>query len=150
MDLIIACRQNNIELVGELLDHWADPNLQTDLGWTALHWASYSDNIGIVRLLLLDHGADPNLRNTDGQTAMHWASIRCSIDVVRELLYHGADPNLQDSDGWNALTYASHGGRTDVVKLLEAACWNRNVAQPLIDLGIFPEGLIREHLTISV
>jgi ankyrin repeat protein len=112
--------------------------------------ACYENNLEKVKSLLLDRGTNPNLQNNHGWTALMTASCYGRIDLVRLLLLdRRADPNLQDSDGWTALRWASWLRYTDIVKLLEAyAGWNRNVAQPLMDLDIFPEGLIREHLTI--
>jgi ankyrin repeat protein len=147
--LFEACDQKDLDKVEELLDNGADPNLLDPDGWTVLMVASYRGQTDVV-WLLLDHGADPNLQNEYGQTALMKASNRDHIDIIRLLLDHGADLNLQHDDGRTALMSASWRGHIHVVKLLEAACWNRNVAQPLIDLGIFPEGLIREHLMKSI
>jgi ankyrin repeat protein len=148
-ELVEACRHDNIDWVRILLlDHRTDPNLQATRGQFALMTASYYGHTNVVRLLL-DNGADPNLQRYDGDTALMVASRYDRIDTVRELLEHGADPDLQDTDGWTALMDASERYHTSVVELLEAfSGWNQNVAQPLIDLDIFPEGLIREHLTV--
>jgi ankyrin repeat protein len=144
-----ACYKNNLGLVQELLDRGADPNLQDVCGQTALTMASRRGHIDIVRLLLLNHGADPNLQDKWGWTALIRAAYRGCTDIVRLLLLdRRADPNLRDFRGWTASMMASMQGNIDVVELLEAACWNRKIVQPLTDLGIFPEGLIREHLTI--
>jgi ankyrin repeat protein len=112
--------------------------------------ACWENDLGKVRSLLLDHGADPNLRDRYDQTALMLAAYRGCTDIVRLLLLdRRTDPNLRDGFGSTALMIASHYGHIVVVKLLEAfAGWNRNVAQPLMNLGIFPEGLIREHLTV--
>jgi ankyrin repeat protein len=149
-ELFQACYENNLSRVKELLDHGADPNLQEPhYGWTALIRAAYRGCTDIVRLLLLDRRTDPNLQDYDGCTALMFASIHGHIDAVRLLLLdHGADPNLQTGAGWTALNWASQWGNIDVVELLEAACWNRKIVQPLMNLGIFPEGLIREYLMI--
>jgi ankyrin repeat protein len=157
-ELIEACKQNDLGRVRELLDRGADPNLQNEHGQTALWWASYWGNIDVVRLLL-DYGTDPNLQASGGWTALMygWTALMYAsrlghTGIVRLLLDHGADPNLQTFEyGWTAMIYASREGQTDVVKLLDAfSGWNRNVAQPLEDLDIFPEGLIREHLMAPV
>jgi ankyrin repeat protein len=146
-ELIKACKQNDLGRVRELLDHGADPNLQTGAGWTALMYASRLGRTDVVRLLLLDHGTDPNLQTRAGWTAMNWASYGGYIDVVRLLLLdHGADPNLQNDYVQTALMFASKKGHTNVVKLI----WDHTIVNPLKALNIFPEGLIREHLMISV
>jgi ankyrin repeat protein len=149
-ELIEASRQNYLGIVRLLLlDQGTNPNLQNTAGQTALMWASYHSHIDMV-WLLLDYGADSNLQDKRGQTALMFASRLGHTDVVRELLDRGADLNLQTYKyGQTALMFASRLGHTDVVKLLEAyAGWNLNVVQPLMDLDIFPEGLIREHLTV--
>jgi ankyrin repeat protein len=148
-ELINACYKNNLEQVKLLLlDHRTDPNLRESRGWTALRWPSIRGHTGVIRLLL-DHGADPNLQDNDGWTALMWPSVYNNIDLVRLLLDHGADPNLQNDDGETALMWASSWGHTDIVKLIENVSWNRKM-QPLIDLDIFPQGLIQEHLLVPV
>jgi ankyrin repeat protein len=109
--------------------------------------ACKQNDLGRVKELL-DQGVDPNLQDRSRKTSLIYASWFGYIDVVRLLLDRGADPNLQNGRGNTAFIYASVDGHIDVVKLLEAACWNRNIAKPLEDLDIFPEGLIREHLTV--
>jgi ankyrin repeat protein len=147
-ELISACKQNDIGRVKELLDHGADPNLQVDeFGRTALVQTVYHGHTDIVRELLV-HEADPNLQTSKGSTALIRAVFDGSTDMVRLLLDHGADPNLQCPGSNSALLWASCLYNPDVVKLLEAACWNWNVVQPMEELDIFPEGLIREHLTV--
>jgi ankyrin repeat protein len=106
--------------------------------------ACYKNDLEKVKSLLLEHGADPNLQAIDGWTVLLEASLGNNIDMVRLLLDHGADPNLQDSTGGTASKYASYFGRTDMVRLI----WGRTIVKPLTDLDIFPEGLIREHLTV--
>jgi ankyrin repeat protein len=99
---------------------------------------------------LLDHGADPNVQDFHGWTALMEASREGHADVVRLLLLDDrTDPNMKDNLGWAAWIHAIREGNTDVVKLLKAfSGWNRNITRPLEALGIFPEGLIREHLTV--
>jgi ankyrin repeat protein len=146
LELLQACYENDLGRVKELLDHGVDPNLQDFRGWTALHWASCQGHTDVV-LLLLDHGADQNLRDKQGQTVLIKASCYGHIEVIRLLLLdRRTDPNLQDVDGWTPLHWASRFGNTDVVKLI----WGWTIVKPLTDLGIFPEGLIREHLTLDL
>ena len=45
-----------------------------NLGWSALHLASYFGHEGIVKTLL-EHGADVDLLNSTGDTALHKAVI---------------------------------------------------------------------------
>jgi ankyrin repeat protein len=111
--------------------------------------ACKQNDIGRVRELL-DSGADPNLLDTNGLTALVWATGQGNIDVVRLLLDYGADPNLHAPDRWTAPDLASLHSNTDVVYFLEAACRSWNAVKPLEDLDIFPDGMIRENLPLSL
>jgi ankyrin repeat protein len=142
-ELIEACDQYDLGRIQKLLDYGTDPNLQNKCGQTALMTASYNGHTNVVRLLL-DHGADPNLQDYWLQTAIMHASRRGPIDMVRLLLDHGADPNLRSVGGWTALNQASYRGHIDIVNVI----WDLVILKPLTNLSIFPEGLIREHLSV--
>ena len=66
--LMYAASQNTAESVQILINSGANPNLQSDDGWTAIMYAS-RDNPEVIRTLLIN-GADPEIKNDDGQTAL--------------------------------------------------------------------------------
>jgi ankyrin repeat protein len=90
----VASREGNVEIVRILLQHGADPTLQTEKGYTPLHFACFSGNADLVRLLL-GHGVDVDAKTSDGSTSLHVAahygrpSTRQTI--VQILLDHGAN-----------------------------------------------------------
>lgn len=55
---------NNYEMVKILLELGADPNIQTNIGDTALHYLKKYD-IEMINLLI-EHGANPHIKNEDG------------------------------------------------------------------------------------
>lgn len=110
-----------------LLKQGADPNHKTQMGDTALHHASETDQYLIVKLLL-QHQADPNLRQNDGETALHLACQKGNLDIVQLLLDYKADPNMQNSIfGKTPLHYAVNYSHFKVVKILLKSTVNLNI-----------------------
>ena len=80
-----------VEIVRQLLDHGADPNIP-DRGYsTLLHRASYSGWLEIARLLLR-YGAKVDEMDGAGRTPFQVASSRGYHEVTKLLLDHGAVP----------------------------------------------------------
>ena len=93
-----AAQSGDMTLLKLLLDHGADPNINTDTGVTPLMVAS---GIGWV----------------EGVT-YEWSKAQ-TLDVVKLLLDLGNDVNARDtSEGRTALMGAAHKGRTDVITAL--------------------------------
>ena len=86
-------------------------------GTTALHWASYRDDVETVGLLL-DAGADVDVANDLGATPLWAAGQNGSAAMVRRLLAAGANPNLALLAGETPLMVAARSGDPEVVKLL--------------------------------
>ena len=88
MILIDAVRNGDIELVQELLENGANPNIQNRNGRTALMVAiawGYTD----IVLLLLEKGADPNISANSGErlpnTALEVAEFYGAHDIIKIL-----------------------------------------------------------------
>jgi len=115
-----AAQSGDIVLLKLLLEHGADPKINTDYNVTPLMVAS---GIGWVQgvtyewspeqtletvKMLLNLGADVNVQDTlDGRTALMGAAHKGRNDVVELLVQHGADLSLRDigsRDTINALS----------------------------------------------
>ena len=105
-ELIIACKNDNKEIVNLLITAGADINRRDYFNdKTPLMHASKDDNIEIMQLLL-DLGADINIQNQNvnnrkkySLTALMCASENGKQNAVKLLLDHGADMNCVDSQG---------------------------------------------------
>ncbi|KAL3422946.1 Ankyrin repeat domain-containing protein 50-like protein 3 [Phlyctema vagabunda] len=112
-----AAQFGHQKIVGLLLDHQADINIQGGEYGTALQAASAEGHKDIVQLLL-DHQADINIQGGEYGTALQAASARGYKDIVQLLLDHQADINIQGGEYGTALQEASAEGHKDIVQLL--------------------------------
>ncbi len=106
------------EIVAHLLEKGANPNLQNNLGETALIQAVlYADQITIQSLL--DHHSKLELKDYQGHTALILAGLHISGPIIRLLIDRGADINATDNQGETPLTYAGDRGAIEIVQLLK-------------------------------
>jgi ankyrin repeat protein len=124
-----AAQSSDLVLMKLLLQHGADPKLNTDDGTTPLMVAS---GIGWVEgvtyewsrqanddtvKMLLDLGIDVNAQNADGRTALMGAAHKGRNEIVQMLVDHGADLAAHDIGSrdsihklagvtWQAIDYA--------------------------------------------
>jgi uncharacterized protein len=103
----------------------ADVNAADADGATALHWASYRDDLELADMLLRA-GAKVNAANDLGATPLWLACQNGSTEMVRRLLQVGADPNAALLAGETPLMVAARTGAADVVSLLAAKGSNVN------------------------
>jgi len=115
--LIDAVRNADTAAVRALIKQRTDVNAAAADGTTALHWASYRDDVESARLLI-GSGARVNAANDLGATPLWTASMNGSAVMVRTLLQAGADPNLALLLGETPLMAAARSGNTDVVSQL--------------------------------
>jgi ankyrin repeat protein len=123
--IIDAARSGDTEAVRALLQQKADVNAIEGDGATALHWASYRDNLESAKLLLRA-GAKVNAANDLGATPLWAASQNGSDAMVRLLLEAGANPNAALLLGETPLMVAARAGKAAVVELLIAKDANIN------------------------
>jgi ankyrin repeat protein len=88
-------------------------------GATALHWATYLEDLEAVDLLVRA-GANPRAANRHGVTPLSLACINGNAAVIESLLRAGADPNTALSKGETPLMTAARTGKLDAVKVLLA------------------------------
>jgi len=110
-----------VQLVVNLLNNGADPDLKTNYGDTPLILASIRGHTEIVDNLIKG-GADLNAQNNDGQTALmsaaNYKNKGIMLDIVHLLLKAGANRRIKDEKGRRAVFYARRLGYYDVVKVL--------------------------------
>ena len=102
--LLLADSNNNRAVIEALLNGGAEPNAQTQSGWTPLHVAAGMNKNPAVIEALLNASAEPNERDADGWTPLrHAVTFSENPEVIEALLNGGADRNERDADGWTLL-----------------------------------------------
>lgn len=116
--LFTAAERGNVDMVGLLLRHHANPNIQATGGWTPLHCAASSGHSAVVELLLAFH-ANPNALDNSGTSALAYAGMGRRYPAYRVLLDAGADPYLRGGDSVSAVYFAATGGDIQILQLLK-------------------------------
>ena len=111
-----------VKVMNALIEHHANLEARTQLGWTPLHFATYEKSREKVELLLAK-GADINSRiDSTGYTALHWASVLPGHEeVAKVLLSRHADPGVTDKNGDTPLRLTARSANSKVAKLLLVA-----------------------------
>lgn len=89
-------------------------------GTSALHWASYHDNVQAA-VELIERGIDVDSVTDLGVTPLWLAADNGSSAMVDALLEHGANPNLNLLSGETLVMTAAHSGNAALVRSLLAA-----------------------------
>lgn len=98
--LILAARDGDVALVGELLDGGADVNARLADGWTALMVAALHNHLDLADFLLR-MGADPRAKTVTGWTALSIAARKGYTEIARLItdfndLLHDATPAVEE------------------------------------------------------
>ena len=115
--IIDAARNSDNAALRTLLQKKTNVNAAEADGTTALHWASYKDNLEAADLLLRA-GANVNAATDLGVTPLWPASENGGAAMVKKLLDAGANPNLALLAGETPLMVAARSGYPEVVELL--------------------------------
>ena len=118
--LVAAAKDADWDAVRALVAQGVDVNSAYADGTTALHWASYWDNVEIADLLIRD-GADVNATTDLGVTSLWPACQNGSASMVQKLLEAGGDPRAALLSGETLVMTAARSGNSDVVRQLLAA-----------------------------
>ena len=125
--LVQAAKDADWRVVRILLEEDTEVDETASDGSTALHWASYWDEVGVAELLI-SRGANPSAANDLGATPLWSAGLNSSSSMVRLLLQAGADPDAALLLGETVLMTAARSGSADVVEQLLVAGANPNRA----------------------
>jgi len=123
--LLEAARTADAAALRTLLQKKADVNAADADGTTALHWASYRDDVESVDLLIRA-GAKVDAATDLGVTPLWNASANGSEAAVRRLLAAGANPNVALLAGETPVMVAARSGYASVVEQLVAKGANLN------------------------
>ena len=123
--LIQAAKEGDKQALRALLQQKVSANSTEADGTTALHWASYRDELESADLLIRA-GAGVNAATDLGATPLWLASQNGSAAMVRRLLEAGANPNAALRLGETPLMVAARSGKPDIVDQLLARGANVN------------------------
>lgn len=112
--LMIAVRNNHLQLLETLLANRANVNRRNQVGDTALSLAALKAQLEAVRALV-DKGAD---LNPSGWTPLHYAVFGGGKEVAALLIAKGAKLDARAPNGQTSLILAVKLGNPDLVRLL--------------------------------
>src|SRR2546422_10355859 len=113
-----AAEKMDRRTIRTLLQRRVDVNAPQVDGMTALHWATYQDDLETVDLLVRA-GANVKAANRYGVTPLSLACTNGNGAIVERLLKAGADPNTTLPSGETALMSAARTGKVEAVKRSE-------------------------------
>lgn len=125
--VVAAAKAADWERLEGLIRSGADVKEAYGDGATALHWASYHENLDAVTSLLAA-GADPGAKTDLGVTPLSPAAQNGNPEVTRLLLEAGADPGATLRSGETLVMTAALSGNPEVVRLLLEAGADPNAA----------------------
>ena len=117
--LAVAVQRNDRAAIRPLLEKKAGINATQPDGTTALHWATYHDDLDLVTRLLAA-GADVQATNRYGVTPLSIAVQNGNAAIIAKYLDAGADANASLPGGETMLMTAARTGKADAVRLLVA------------------------------
>lgn len=117
--VIESNKQNKHEVLKNLLDMGADPNIKDSNGWTALHYACQLGDSNSV-MTLCEYYKSIDILSNNNRTPLHFASFFNFPEIVQFLLSKGANPNIKDNNGCFPIHLASKQGNLSCINLLLA------------------------------
>jgi uncharacterized protein len=117
--LAAAVQRSDRAAIRQLLDKKVGINAAQPDGTTALHWATYHDDLDLVTRLLAA-GAEVRATNRYGVTPLSIACQNGNASVITKFLDAGADANAALPGGETMLMTAARTGKVDAVRVLLA------------------------------
>ena len=161
--LFLAIKNENVEIVEDILKAGCDPNITDSIGEPALFFAFLSGNSQIIDLLL-QHGANVEnvlnvaiykglpvivkkilnfgvsidlVEDNTGQSPLHLAIANHNLEIVELLLeHHSSIVNFEDRNGETPLHFAVSRGYLEIVKILLKRNADTN-RESLLNFAIF-------------
>jgi ankyrin repeat protein len=115
--LLLAARNNNLEVVKLLIKRGADVNYQDKDARTALEFAFQGQNHAIAQLLM-DKGAAVTSQSGLGLNELHWAVKQNDIEMVTKILGKGGSVDPISKDGRTPLMEAVFNNNKPIAELL--------------------------------
>ncbi len=116
-DLIGAARSNDATTALAAIEDGVDVNGTSPDGTTALHWAIYNGNVGLVERLIAA-GADVTAVNEFGSTPMAEAATIGNAEIIAALLDAGAPVDAPGADGQTPLMVVARSNNIDAARVL--------------------------------
>ncbi|MEO5739663.1 MAG: ankyrin repeat domain-containing protein, partial [Vicinamibacterales bacterium] len=127
--LAAAVQRADRATISRLLDKKVGINAPQPDGTTALHWATYNDDLDLVSRLL-GAGADVRATNRYGVTPLSIACENGNAPVITKVLDAGADANAALPGGETMLMTAARTGKADAVRVLLARGADLHAKEP--------------------
>jgi len=125
-----AAMKGDATALRALLARGSDVNVPHPDGMTALHWAAYRGDVGMVTALIKARARLATTTRVGGHTPLHVAAQAGHASVVRALLAAKADVRAVNAEGVTPLHLAAFSGIPDAVQALVRAGADVNVQEP--------------------
>jgi len=118
--LFIALQNGRLKVAKLLIYYGASLQTSNKNGETALHQASKSKNVDLLREIL-QNSKKPTIegRDNNGLTALHYAAAYDNVDGMKELITHGASPMSCAHNGDTIAHTAAASGALHSLKLCQ-------------------------------
>ena len=128
---LAAGKEGKANIVARLLKEMADPNVQSSVVGSPLHFALSCGNLEVIKLLLRAK-ADPNAFSAVSDNArkapLHIACSQENLEIVEVLLNESnVNPNILDTHKNTPLHYAARSSNPKIMQCLIASNANPNI-----------------------
>jgi ankyrin repeat protein len=118
--VIHASKQQDTQLMFDLLIE--DNNILNKLeyGWGPLHWLAIDNDVSACNFLIT-MGSDINVIGESGKTPLHLVCLFGNLQICLLLIKYGSNLEICDNDGWRPLHFAASTNNINITKALLCA-----------------------------